>query len=128
MIGDAVIQAILGTARPDAAKAFYTETLGLKLVSEDQFALIFAGKIGFVRLAKLPAVTPYAQPLLGLDIPDMDAAVNALTAKGVTTERYPFLLPPQDARGVWTGPDGTKVCWFRDPDLNLLSLIERPKA
>ena len=24
----------------------------------------------------------------------------------------------------WTAPDGTKVAWFHDPDLNLLSLVQ----
>lgn len=126
MIGEAVIQVILGTARPEAAKAFYTETLGLKLLSEDQFALMFAGKIGFLRLAKLPAVAPSAQSVLALDIPDIESAIDALTARGVAMERYPFLTPPQDAKGVWAAPDGTRVAWFRDPDMNLLSVLQRP--
>jgi hypothetical protein len=25
---------------------------------------------------------------------------------------------------VWTAPDGTKVAWFHDPDLNLLSVVQ----
>lgn len=124
MIGDAVIQAILGTARAEAAKAFYTDTLGLRLLSEDQYGMIFAAKIGFVRLAKLPAVAPSPQAVLALDIADIEAGVAALTAKGVTLERYAFLQ--QDAKGIWTSPEGAKVCWFRDPDLNLLSLLQRP--
>lgn len=126
MIGEAVIQAILAAARPEAAKAFYTEVLGLKLLGEDQFALLFAGKIGFLRIAKAPAVAPATQAQVAFDIPDIEAAVAALAAKGVAMERYPFLTPPQDAKGVWTAPDGARVAWFRDPDLNLLSLLQRP--
>ena len=31
----------------------------------------------------------------------------------------------QDARGIWTSPDGgTKVAFFADPDGNVLSLSE----
>jgi len=25
---------------------------------------------------------------------------------------------------VWSAPDGTKVAWFHDPDLNLLSVVQ----
>lgn len=31
-----------------------------------------------------------------------------------------------DTDGVWTSPDNAKVAWFRDPDGNLLSLVEAP--
>lgn len=124
MLTDCVIQAIVSTAQPEKAKAFYGETLGLKLLSEDQFALMFVGKIGILRVAKAPGVVPSTGAVLGFMVPDVPGAAAALTAKGVRIERYAFLT--QDEQGVWTAPDGTKVCWFRDPDLNLLSLISAP--
>ena len=45
-------------------------------------------------------------------------------AKGVTMERYSFFQ--QDPRGVWKSPDGAQVAWFRDPDMNLLSVVQHP--
>lgn len=46
-----------------------------------------------------------------------------LAAKGVVFERFDGM--EQDAQGVWTPPGGVaKVCWFKDPDGNLLSLTQ----
>jgi hypothetical protein len=30
----------------------------------------------------------------------------------------------QDDQDVWTTPSGDLVCWFHDPDLNVLSLTQ----
>jgi catechol 2,3-dioxygenase-like lactoylglutathione lyase family enzyme len=119
MLESAVIQALVATARPEAAKTFYGETLGLKLVAEDAYALLFAGKIGFLRVVKTPAVMSSAQAAAVFSVEDAAALAASLTAKGVRLERFAFLQ--QDAAGLWTAPDGSKVGWFRDPDLNLLS-------
>ena len=75
-----------------------------------------------IRPANIPAATPPAYAVLGFNVDDIEAAVDALTAKGVVFARYPFFV--QDARGVWSAPDGTKVAWFHDPDLNLLSVVQ----
>lgn len=123
MLGSATITVLVGTAKPEAAKAFYGDTLGLKFLSEDQFAAIFQGKNLNIRLSTTPAVVPAPYAILAFDVPDMAAAVDALAAKGVVFARFGFL--PQDAKGVWSAPDGTKVAWFHDPDLNLLSIVQR---
>jgi catechol 2,3-dioxygenase-like lactoylglutathione lyase family enzyme len=122
MLSSAVIQAMVGTARPDAAKAFYAQTLGLKLISEDSYALLFAGKIGFLRVVKLPAVMPASAAVMTFAVEDAVATVKALSAQGVRFERFAFLQ--QDEHGIWTAPNGAKIAWFRDPDLNLLSLSQ----
>jgi catechol 2,3-dioxygenase-like lactoylglutathione lyase family enzyme len=120
MLKEPLIQAIITTAQAEKSKAFYTDMIGLKLLREDQYGMIFAGKIGVLRIAKVAAVVPAATSVLGFMMEDVIAAVKDLSAKGVRFERYGFLQ--QDELGVWTSPDGAKVAWFRDPDLNLLSL------
>jgi len=124
MLGDAILQAIIGTARPDAARTFYGETLGLKLIEETQFGLVFAGQIGLLRVAKLAAVIPSSTAVAGFMVADVGKVAADLAAKGVKLERFAFL--EQDAAGLWTAPDGSKVGWFRDPDFNLLSISQRP--
>lgn len=122
MLTNPRVQAMTGTAKPDAAKAFYRDVLGLKLLSEDVFALVLEGGGQSLRLNRVPAVTPSAYAVLGFAIDDIAASVRAIIGKGVVMERYAFLQ--QDGDGVWTAPDGTKVAWFRDPDGNLLSLTQ----
>jgi catechol 2,3-dioxygenase-like lactoylglutathione lyase family enzyme len=124
MLNTAILTALVGTAKPfEIAKAFYGETLGLKFVSEDAFACVFEGKNARVRVSRVPAVAPAQYAVLAFVVGDIDKAVDGLTAKGIMFQRYSFFV--QDSKGVWSAPDGTKVAWFHDPDLNLLSLVQQ---
>jgi catechol 2,3-dioxygenase-like lactoylglutathione lyase family enzyme len=122
MLSTATLTSLVGTTKPDAAKVFYQDVLGLKFISEDTYALIFEGKNARLRVSRAPAVIPAQYAVLAFTVSDIGKAVDGLTAKGVVFARYPFFV--QDAKGVWTAPDGTKVAWFPDPDLNLLSLVQ----
>jgi predicted enzyme related to lactoylglutathione lyase len=55
-------------------------------------------------------------------VSDIEKAAAWLVDRGVTLERYPHL--PQDAQGVWTAPDGVRIVWFKDPDGNVLGLVQ----
>lgn len=126
MIGPAKVIAMVGTVRGDAARDFYRDTLGLKLREENQFAYVFDVDGVELRLSKVPGMVPSAFAVLGLQVKDIEAEIDAIVAKGVTMERYGFLQ--QDARGVWLSPDGgAKVAWFKDPDFNVLSLVQHVK-
>jgi hypothetical protein len=59
---------------------------------------------------------------LGFAVADLSAVMNALSMRGVTWERFANF--PQDDAGVLLTPDGAKVAWFRDPDGNLLSIVQ----
>jgi len=122
MLGSAAITPLVGTMKPDAAKAFYADTLGLKFIADDGFAMIFEGKNARVRVSKVPAIAPAQYAVLAFTVDDIEKTVDGLTAKGVTFARFGFFV--QDARGIWTAPEGTKVAWFHDPDLNLLSIVQ----
>lgn len=122
MLGSATVTALVGTMKPEIAKAFYGDTLGLKFISDDGYALVFEGKNARVRVSRVPGVTPAAYAVLAFEVGDVEQAVDGLTAKGVIFARFGFFV--QDARGIWTAPDGTKVAWFHDPDLNLLSVVQ----
>ena len=122
MLGSATITALVGTMKPEAAKAFYADTLGLKFISDDTYAMIFEGKNTRVRVSKVPAMAPAQYAVLAFTVDDIEKAVDDLTGKGVVFARFGFFV--QDARGVWSAPDGTKVAWFHDPDLNLLSVVQ----
>ncbi len=106
----------------EASIAFYRDTLGLKFIADDGYAAIFEGKNARVRVSRVPAITPAAYAVLAFEVDDIDKIVDGLTAKGVVFQRYGFFV--QDAKGVWTAPDGAKVAWFHDPDLNLLSVVQ----
>lgn len=122
MLASAAITALVGTTKPDAAKAFFENVLGLKFIADDTFAMIFEGKNARVRVSRVPAVVPAQYAVLAFAVDDIEKIVDGLTAKGVVFARYPFFV--QDSKGIWSAPDGTKVAWFHDPDLNLLSVVQ----
>lgn len=122
MLGSSVATSLIGTAKPEVAKAFYRDTLGLKLLSEDAFATVFETKNMKIRVSATPAVVPAPYAVLGFQVDDIEKVIDGLGAKGVVFARFPFLV--QDAKGAWSAPDGTKVAWFHDPDMNLLSVVQ----
>ena len=122
MLDAADVIAFVGTARPDAAVAFYRDALGLPLVADDPFALVFDAHGVMLRVTKVAAVDPAPYTVLGWCVPDIRAAVEALGGRGVVFARYPGMT--QDELGIWTSPSGAKIAWFRDPDGNVLSLTE----
>ena len=116
--------AMIVTRDRKVAEPFYAETLGLARAGDDGFAAIFDLAGVPLRLTEVPEHSPAPHPVLGWEVEDIDAAVAALAAKGVAMTIYPGL--GQDARGVWTAPDGScKVSFFADPDGNGLSLTQR---
>jgi catechol 2,3-dioxygenase-like lactoylglutathione lyase family enzyme len=122
MLKSARVMCFVATARPAAAREFYQDTLGLRLLSEDRFALAFDANGIMLRVQKVESFEPAPFTVLGWDVPDIGAAVKALAARGVAFARYPGLS--QDPRGIWQAPSGARVAWFTDPDGNILSLTQ----
>lgn len=119
MLESAKIMAFVGITDVARARAFYEGTLGLPVVSDDPFALVFDVNGTTLRAAKVGAAAPPPYTTLGWTVADVEGTVRALTAKGVAFERYPGM--EQYALGIWQ-VHGGKVAWFKDPDGNLLSL------
>lgn len=106
-----------------ALKPFYGDTLGLPLLSEDDFATVFdLGGIK-LRLTTVEDHSPSPHTVLGWQVPDIMATSRALVERGVTFNIYPGF--GQDDLGIWTSPDGrVRVNWFNDPEGNALSLTQ----
>jgi catechol 2,3-dioxygenase-like lactoylglutathione lyase family enzyme len=123
LLASSKIAAFSATADPDRAKAFYRDQLGLRLVSDEQYALVFDAGGTMLRVQKVKEVPEPKYTSLGWNVPDIAATVDELAAAGVKFERYG--LPGQDEKGIWTPPGSTaKVAWFKDPDGNILSLAQ----
>jgi catechol 2,3-dioxygenase-like lactoylglutathione lyase family enzyme len=121
-LGSHEIIAFVATNDPHRAKAFYRDTLGLSLVSEDPFALVFDAHGTMLRVTTVPQVAAAAYTVLGWRVPNIMTASNDLRNAGVTFERYAGM--GQDERGVWKSPSGARVAWFKDPDGNTLSITQ----
>jgi len=110
----------------DRARAFYCATLGLRLVSEDRFALVFEIDGTPLRATLVGEFQPQRFTVLGWQVDDAAATARRLSAAGVRFERYPGM--EQDELGLWSAPGGARVAWFRDPDGNVLSITQMPEA
>ena len=122
MLDTSSIIAFVAMTNAERSKAFYQKVLGLSLVSDEPFSLVFNAHGAMLRIFKVDALTPAPHTVLGWNVVNIEAAIENLGASGVVLERFPGLI--QDSRGLWTSPNGTKVAWFNDPDGNILSLTE----
>lgn len=122
MLENANVMCFVATTHPEKARAFYADTLGLRLTAEDDFALAFDVHGIMLRVQKVESLTPAPYTVMGWAVDDIAAAVDHLSAKGVAFDRYPGM--GQDPRGVWAAPSGARVAWFKDPDGNTLSLTQ----
>jgi catechol 2,3-dioxygenase-like lactoylglutathione lyase family enzyme len=122
MLSSEKLVAFVSTTNADHARAFYRDKLGLKLVSEDGFALVFESGGAPLRVALAKEVKPAPYTVLGWDVKDLPATVLDLKKAGITCETFGFFK--QDDLGIWTAPNGDKVAWFKDPDGNVLGVAQ----
>jgi catechol 2,3-dioxygenase-like lactoylglutathione lyase family enzyme len=118
---DRVITFLL-TRNAEAALVFFRDTLGLRFVRDDGFALVFDSSGVMLRISKVNEFAPAPNTVLGWECADIAARVDELAGRGVVFERYSGM--GQDERGIATFPNGDKVAWFKDPDGNVLSLSQ----
>lgn len=117
-------QVFLAAEDRDAARAFFTEVLGLSLVADTPFALVFDAFGTELRVTFPPQVVRAPYTVAGFIVEDLDRELAGLGQAGVTCLRFPGL--PQDDQGVWQTPDGARIVWFPDPTGNVLSLVQPP--
>jgi catechol 2,3-dioxygenase-like lactoylglutathione lyase family enzyme len=123
LLGSSKIAAFSATANPERAKTFYRDQLGLTLIGDEPYALVFDANGTMLRVQKVKEVNEAKYTTLGWNVPDISAMVDELEKTGVKFERYGF--PGQDQKGIWTPPGSTaKIAWFKDPDGNILSLAQ----
>ena len=121
MFGDT--KAFSGFAVDDleAARKFYGETLGLN--TSEQYGLLtlhLAGGRDTLVYPK-PDHVPATYTILNFEVDDIDAAVDELTKRGVSFERYEGM--GQDAKGI-NRAGGPYIAWFKDPAGNILAVLQ----
>jgi Lactoylglutathione lyase and related lyases len=123
MLGKADATPMIAVKDIDRAKQFYKDKLGLKSVQEmgDELFMLKSGdtklnvyKSEFAGTNKATALT--------FDVDDIASEVRELKDKGIKFERYDVegLTPDGDIYSA----QGIKTAWFKDPDGNILSLVE----
>jgi len=123
MLGDKNAIANLAVANLDVAKKFYEGTLGLKPVhTEGDEVIVYESGSSMINVYRSRyAGTNQATAVTWSAADQIDAIVLGLRAKGVTFEHYD--MPGLKLEGDIHVGDNMKVAWFKDPDGNILNLM-----
>jgi catechol 2,3-dioxygenase-like lactoylglutathione lyase family enzyme len=124
LLSSQLIIACAATTQPERARAFYGFALGLMLTEDTPRALLFDAGGSMLRVEKVTHVVAPPYPILGWQVADIAGTLKALAARAV--QRVPIPGTMSDKDGVWTAQTGFKYAWFRDPDGNILSLMQSP--
>ena len=122
MLSKSKLQTIICTSRITEAQSFYQNVLGLTLTGQSDGALVFDVGGGDLRVSPVPTTRPSEHTVAGFSVDDVEAVMARLRDRGVEFERFAGF--PHDEAGALDTPDGARVAWFRDPDGNLLSLVQ----
>jgi catechol 2,3-dioxygenase-like lactoylglutathione lyase family enzyme len=104
-----------------AAQKFYGETLGLKVSESDGTLLLHIAGSNDLLIYPKDNHEPATFTVLNFPVKNIDEAVDELSRRGVSFERYDGF--DQDEKGVMRTA-GPPIAWFKDPAGNILSVIE----
>jgi catechol 2,3-dioxygenase-like lactoylglutathione lyase family enzyme len=107
------------------AKAFYAETLGLKVDADGVGVRLHLPGGGTVFAYPKKDHQPATFTILNLVVDNIDEAVDELSNRGVQFERYED-GPKTDAKGILRGKaqnQGPDIAWFKDPAGNFMSIL-----
>jgi catechol 2,3-dioxygenase-like lactoylglutathione lyase family enzyme len=122
MLGAQELVAFVAVTDAARSRAFYENVLGLTLIEDTPFGIVFDANGTTLRVTPVDHLEPAGYTVLGWRVDDIATSVRELAARGVSFNRYDGM--GQDELGVWTAPDGDQVAWFPDPDGNTLSLTQ----
>jgi len=102
----------------DRAVAFYRDTLGMRFLFQAPPGLGFFDCAGVRLMLDAPAWAQgtHSSSIIYYKVPDLGAAFESLSERGVQFEAKPHLIARLPDHELW-------MAFFRDPDHNLLALM-----
>ena len=124
MLRDTDAVATLAVRDLNTAAKFYGETLGLSRANtEDNEAIVFESGDTTINVYRSTFAGTNKATALTWAVDDVEEIVRTLKAKGVTFEHYD--LPHTKREGDVHVAGDHKIAWFKDPDGNILSVMNR---
>ena len=123
MLGKADATPMIAVKDLDRAKKFYEDTLGLKAKDEWGEGVTLKSGDTKIELYRSEFAGTNKATSLTFDVDDIEKETRELKEKGIFFEQYD-LLGLQRQGDLYLGEGGFKTTWFKDPDGNILSLIE----
>jgi catechol 2,3-dioxygenase-like lactoylglutathione lyase family enzyme len=108
----------------NVAKRFYQDTLGLTPVHvQDQEVMVFKSGNSVLNVYRSEFAGTNKATAVTWSVDDVGAEVRDLKAKGVAFEHYD--MPGMKLDGDIHVSGEMQVAWFKDPDGNILNLINQ---
>ena len=107
----------------DAAKKFYSETLGVEVETIPAGLTLKIGP-GILVYPKGDAHVPATYTMLNFRVDNIEKAVSELEGKGIKFEHYKGMTDENGiARGI-AHNEGPDIAWFKDPAGNIISVVQ----
>ena len=124
MLSEANAVATIAVKNLEMARKFYHDTLGLKEADgADNEVIVFRSGDSRINVYRSQFAGTNKATALTWPVEDVEAEVRALKAKGVKFEHYE--MPGVKLEGDIHVAGPMKVAWFKDPDGNILNVINR---
>ena len=124
MLRDTDAVATLAVKDLHAAAKFYEKTLGLSRAGEeDGEVIVFESGDTTINVYRSSFAGTNKATALTWAVDDVDNVVRTLKGKGVKFEHYE--LPDTRREGDIHVSGDIRVAWFKDPDGNILSVVNR---
>lgn len=123
-LSDARVEATVAVSNMAAAKAYFTDTLGLAQVGgEADFFAVF--ECGGTRLNIYPSefAGSAKSTVATFVVTDLPTTMAALREGGVVFEEYDMTDGPKTVNGV-AEAGGVRSAWFKDPDGNTYAVAQ----
>jgi catechol 2,3-dioxygenase-like lactoylglutathione lyase family enzyme len=121
MLSDHPAYATLPTADVQTLRRFYEDVLGFVPREENPAGVFYdAGGGTYFIVTRSGGKASGTHTQIGFRVSDIEAEVRDLQRRGVTFEEYEN---PKTVDGIATIPIG-RTAWFRDPDGNLIGMIQ----
>jgi len=129
-LGDAPFIASLPAHDIERAKRWYQDKLGLAPIMDmGPAGQVYRTGGSLWTIYQTPSAGTGKHTLGGWLVPDIDAAIADLRAKGVTFQEYAMGDEgPTTENGVSRNPDGSAAAWFIDSEGNVLALTQLPRG
>jgi catechol 2,3-dioxygenase-like lactoylglutathione lyase family enzyme len=111
----------------EKTRRFYEDVLGFTPDIDEPESVSYRSGNGRFDIYTTEFAGTAQHTLIGWFTEDIDKTVDELTAKGVTFEQYDMGDFKTDAKGI-ADMGEERAAWFKDPEGNILSIWQIPKA
>jgi catechol 2,3-dioxygenase-like lactoylglutathione lyase family enzyme len=131
MLANARVEPVIPVSDIERAIEFYEGKLGLTIDERfeeipDNPSVRFRAGQTFLEIYRSVGAGESRATIAGFEVDDIETVVDGLRKAGVAIEDYD--LPGLKTEGGIANLGSSKGAWFRDPDGNILSLLQRVRA